>query len=225
MVKKEKEKDDVKKILNYIKDGAKRIYEITFHEDTLLSWVFNLILAFILVKFLIYPGLSLVLGTNFPVVTVITGSMVQEGSFNEWWNSPINDITQGEFYQEYNISKEDFNDFPFNRGFNIGDIIILRGRSTEDIKIGDALVFEASLSKPIIHRVIDKWEEDGEIYFTTKGDNNIDIISSNDINEAKISSDRVIATGFFRIPYLGWVKLGTVNFTQCLLRGSIGITC
>ncbi|MFW6024780.1 MAG: signal peptidase I [Candidatus Woesearchaeota archaeon] len=226
MVKKEKKKDDVKKILDFIKNKTKRVYQIIFHEDTALSWILNLVLAFILVRFLIYPGLSLILGTNFPVVTVITGSMVQEGSFNNWWNSPINeDITQGEFYERYNISINKFKEFPFNRGFNIGDLIILRGKNPEEIEIGDALVFEASLSKPIIHRVIDKWKEDGKVYFTTKGDNNNGIISGNDINEEKISSDRVIAVGFLRIPYIGWVKLGVVNFTQCLIKGEIGITC
>ncbi len=213
-------------ILKSIKKKAKRVYEITFHEDSLLSWVFNLILAFILVRFIIYPGLSLALATDFPVVTVITGSMVQEGSFQEWWDSPISlTETQGDFYEKYNITKEDFNQFPFNSGFNVGDIIILRGKNPEDIKVGDVMVFQSELDKPIIHRVIEKWEEEGKMYYKTKGDNNEKVISGDGVNEDRISENRVLGIGKVRIPYLGWVKLSIVNFTRCLLTGNIGIVC
>ena len=45
---------------------AKRVWHFLWHEDSIASWLANLALAFVLVKFVIYPGIGLLFGTDFP---------------------------------------------------------------------------------------------------------------------------------------------------------------
>lgn len=53
-----------------------------------------------------------------------------------------------------------------------GDAVIYKKvNNDKDIKVGDVLVFEAG-DKVIIHRLIDKKEENGVIYYITQGDQN-----------------------------------------------------
>ena len=60
------------------KDSFKKTWRFIWHDDSWASWFVNIIIAFILVKFLIYPGLGFILGTTHPVVAVISGSMEHE---------------------------------------------------------------------------------------------------------------------------------------------------
>ena len=91
---------DWKKIL-------KKTWKFIWDDDSILSWIVNIILAFLIVKFLIYPGLGLLFGTGYPVVAVVSGSMEHDGSFDAWWDG------QKEFYKNYNITKENFKEFKF----------------------------------------------------------------------------------------------------------------
>ena len=52
-----------------------KIWYFIWEDDSALSWIVNIVLAFILIKFVIYPGLGLLLGTSHPVVAVVSGSM------------------------------------------------------------------------------------------------------------------------------------------------------
>ena len=59
---------------------------------------------------------------------------------------------------------------------NVGDLALIAGVPTEDIQNGSIIVFQATWrgdsAPPVIHRVINITEdEDGKIWFTTKGDN------------------------------------------------------
>ena len=64
----------------------KRVWHFIWHDDSLASWLVNLVLAFVLVKWVIYPGLGLLFGTSFPIVAVVSGSMDHNGlDFNAWW--------------------------------------------------------------------------------------------------------------------------------------------
>jgi signal peptidase I len=66
------------------------------------------------------------------------------------------------------------------------------------------IIFEASSRNPIIHRIIDINEVDGERTFSTIGDNNGMQIAF----EKEISSDKIIGRAVFKTaPYLGWIKL------------------
>lgn len=117
----------------------------------------------------------------------------------------------GEYYEEnFNLTLEEFDNFKFKKGLNIGDVMVLRGKSAENIEIGEVLVFKPQSDAffnnygPVIHRVVDKWEEDGKIYFQTKGDHNGE---SFDNFENRISEDDVFGVGVVRIPYIGYAKL------------------
>ena len=173
----------------------KRIWHFIWKEDSLLSWIVNIILAFLIVKFLIYPGLGLILGTNLPVVAVVSSSMEHNANFDNWWENNKN------FYLKKDILKQDFQEFSFKNGFDRGDIIVLRGKDFKDIEIGEVIVYDNSrFSYPIIHRVIEKNEA-----FITKGDNNA-IPDPNNVDREKVRG-----VGIFKIPLLGWIKIWFVD--------------
>lgn len=186
------------------KSTWQKIWHFIWEEDSMLSWIVNVILAFVLIKFLVYPGLGLILGTTYPVVAVVSGSMEHNEGFDEFWN------LQHGFYEQKNISRDDFEKFAFKNGFNKGDIIVLKG--PKNLEVGDVIVFQQRKPDPIIHRIVKTWtDESGKQHFQTKGDNNIMSISSYDINEYDVPQDYVIGKAFFRIPYFGWVKIAFVD--------------
>ena len=181
----------------------KRVWKFIWHDDSLASWLVNLVLAFVLVKWVIYPGLGLLFGTSFPIVAVVSGSMEHDKmDFDTWWEH------SGRWYDERSITKEDFSRFSFSNGFNMGDIMILRGIKPKDIKIGDVLVYESSRHQnPIIHRVVGIVDEKGEITFVTKVDHN------NGPDNEIVTAEHIARTGkaVMRLPYLGWVKIWFVR--------------
>ncbi len=179
----------------------KKVWDFIWNDDSIWSWLLNVLLAFILVKFIIYPGLGLLFATSHPIVAVVSGSMEHEGSFESWWSQ------QSVLYDQLKISKSQFENFSFTNGFNKGDIMIIY--SKKNLKVGDVIVFVGSTTEPIIHRIV-LLNEDGTI--TTKGDNNSGIRS----DEAKITKDKVIGKAVIRIPYLGWFKIGFVYLLSSL---------
>ena len=176
------------------KELLKKTWRFIWYEDSLLSWIVNIILAFIIVKFLIYPGLGLVFGTSYPIVAVVSGSMDHNGNFDSWWSN------QGDIYKQYNISKEKFKNFKFKNGFNKGDIMILF--KAKNIEIGDVIVFRGDVKDPIIHRVIKL--ENG---IQTKGDAN----TASRGDEINIDAKNIYGRAVFKVPYLGWIKLAFVD--------------
>jgi signal peptidase I len=188
----------------------KKTWWFIWEDDSLASWIVNILLAFVLIKFLIYPGLGLILGTSYPVVAVVSGSMEHHGSFDDWWVSDAMcpaKCSQSDWYAKLGISKEQFKTFIFSNGFNKGDIIVLTGTPPEKIGVGDVIVFKANrLSYPIIHRVIAK--EDGIV--TTKGDFNPDSGSE----DKGITEGRYLGRAVFRIPFLGWIKIVFFDIIQ-----------
>jgi len=125
-------------------------------------------------SFLVYFILQISFNTETPIVVVISGSM------------------------EPQIHK--------------GDLLFVMGIDPEDIKSGtivdkdgDIIVFNAQWSSapldPIVHRVINKYQEDGKWYFETKGDANFLP------DQERTSEDDVIGVVVGGIPYIGWVKI------------------
>jgi signal peptidase I len=217
----------------------KSFYYYLRDSDDFLSYILNLVIAFIVIKYMIFPFLSLILATSHPLVAIVSGSMehaysartTENGeniiinnqlryalcsneykknnsfinfrdfvSFDQFWE------VCGNWYEQNNISQEEFKEFPYVNGFNKGDVMVIYGTKPKDIKIGDIVVFQGS-TKTIIHRVVDIKTKDGEVFLTTKGDRNIDIIKGSGVFEENISEDRIIGRGVLRIPYLGWIKI------------------
>lgn len=173
-----------------MKHFLKKLWHFIWHENSILSWIVNVILAFIIVKFLIYPGLGLILSTSHPLVAVVSGSMEHSGlSFDKWWEQ------NKDFYTKNNITKEQFEIFSFKRGFNKGDIMLLIG--SKNINVGDIIVYNGNYKDPIIHRVIKKQDNS----YVTKGDHN------KIIDPVQPSQDKLIGKAVLKIPLLGWVKI------------------
>lgn len=87
--------------------------------------------------------------------------------------------------------------------FNRGDLVILWGRDADGIDVGDVIAFrapnpyEATVQSPVLHRVIGKFDRNGEIYFETRGDAN----PSPDPWE--VPAPNLVGECAARIPYLG----------------------
>lgn len=181
----------------------KKIWNFIWNDDSIWSWLVNVALAFVLVKFIIYPGLGLLLATSHPIVAVVSGSMEHPGGFESWWPQ------HSGIYDQLKITKSQFENFSLKNGFNKGDIMILYSKN--NLKIGDVIVFAGSTTEPIIHRIV-LFNEDGTI--TTKGDNNLGIRP----DEVKITSDKVIGKAVIRVPYLGWFKIGFVYLVSSIKK-------
>ncbi len=205
-----------------MKSTWRKIWHFIWEDDSILSWVVNVILAFVLIKFVVYPVLGMIFATTHPIVAVVSGSMEHDGNFDDWWNSgaicSYGSCTQSSAYSEYQITAEEFQDFTFRDGFNTGDIMILYGSSPENIKLGDVLVFQSFRPDPIIHRVIDIEKKGNEYLFQTKGDHNSQSYSTTYLNEVNIKENQVIGKAVLRIPWLGYVKIGAVKVFEFFVR-------
>jgi len=198
-----------------VKDAWKKIWWFIWEDDSVWSWLVNIVLAFVLIKFIIYPGLGFIFGTGYPIVAVVSSSMSHNGEgFDVWWDK------NKAWYMERGIEKEKFSDFHFKNGFYKGDIMVLFGKKPESLNVGDIIVFKSNRPDPIIHRIVEKWEENGEYYFKTKGDNNKDSIKSSLVDETKIGKDRILGKAVLKIPLLGWIKIIFVDVLKFL--GIIG---
>ena len=206
------------KNIREIRKGLKKVWWFIWESNSIWSWVVNIILAFIIIKFIVYPVLGLMLGTSYPVVAVISSSMEHPGSFDEWWGLDScctdytckNRISQEELYIPYLITKTKFKDFRFKDGFNKGDIMVLTG--ADNVEVGDTIVFHVDFRPdPIIHRVVEITDEG---YFT-KGDNNC---GSADF-EKGVQNDKVIGEAVLRVPYLGWIKIGFMKMLMFFRGG------
>ena len=198
-----------------LKPAFRKTWDFLWHNDSIWSWLANVIIAFILIRFLVYPLLGLLFATQFPIVAVISESMEHglhnqqicgermsdfKESFNSFW------LHCGEWYERRGITPGEFKKFSFKNGFNKGDIILIRGTPPAKLKIGDVIIFQGDKPQPIIHRIVNRWEEEGKYYFQTKGDHNQDSIAG-PWGETKITEERVLGKGLARIPYLGWIKI------------------
>ena len=194
----------------------KGLWYFIWDDDSLISWIVNILLAFVIIKFLLYPGMGLIMATDYPIVAVVSESMEHDGNFDMWWSSSAicgsQYCSQSQYYFNYGIEVDEFKDFKFSNGFNKGDLMILRGKEPKDIKIGDILVFDGNRQDPIIHRVIKKWYQEDEYHFQTKGDHNSDSYAQ--ILETDISQDDVVGVAVGRVPLLGWIKIMFVSIVS-----------
>ena len=179
-------------MLNVImKKVVQKIWKF-LQEDSWPSFVVTLLIAFIVIKFLFFPGLSLLTGTSLPLVIVESCSMYHhEDGLERTFESSV--------YGEYGLELEDTGMWDFQNGFSKGDVIFVVGAGEPEI--GDVIIFNGGARYPLIHRVIG----DGETY-STKGDNyktNSRQLSS----EKSISEDQLIGKALFKVPFIGWAKL------------------
>ena len=188
----------------------KKTWHFIWEDNSIWSWVVNIILAFVLIKFIVYPGLGLILSTSHPVVAVVSSSMEHNMNFEAWWEE------NKDWYMENGINEDDFETSSFRNGFNKGDIMVLVGKDAKNIEVGNVIVFRSSKKDPIIHRVVKKFENDNDIYFQTKGDNNEDSIKNDALDETNIREDVIIGKAVLRVPFLGYIKIWFVEALKFL---------
>ena len=68
-----------------VKKDLRKIWYFIWEDNSIWSWIVNVILAFVLIKFIVYPGLGFLLTTSHPVVAVVSESMEHNLRFDDWW--------------------------------------------------------------------------------------------------------------------------------------------
>lgn len=204
------------------KRGIREFWNWLWHSESWMSYIVFLIIIFIIIKFILFPTLTLIFGTSLPLAIVesssmdhnslnycmaydsslncikqsrdysICGNTMQESKFlnsDEYWQ------TCGKWYEQKEISKEEFLGFSFKNGFRKGDIMIISGK--KNIEIGDVLIFNGGMNHPIIHRVVSLNP------IQTKGDHNEVQLPI----ETNINPGQIIGVALGKIPYAGWPKV------------------
>jgi signal peptidase I len=111
---------------------------------------------------------------------------------------------------------------PFDSTLHVGDIIILQPINPKDLNTNypnsDIIVYQKPTNPhatPIVHRIVTSYEENGNLYFQTKGDGN-GKHWPNPVDPSEYDSHTIWNTGqgvpqdmilgkvILRIPYLGW---------------------
>ncbi len=219
----------------------KRAWHFFWKDDSVWSWLANVIVAFLVIRFIVYPVLGIILGTSFPIVAVVSESMehgitpicLQKSNTEcvkyskvefEMCGQKLSEFQESfdnywkvcrKWYEEKGITKTQFESFPFHNGFDKGDIILLWRAHAENLEVGDVLVFQGDKVAPVIHRIVGIKKEEGKYYYHTKGDHNSESIIG-PLGETKISEERLLGQGVLRIPYLGWVKILFVDAVKPL---------
>jgi len=172
-------------------------------KDTWLSWIVSLVLIIIIIRFIFFPTLSLVTGSSLPLVVVESCSMYHSSSFDNWW------AQNDELYKSLGVTESEFRSFNMKSGLNKGDIIFVWGHS--EYKKGDIIIFEThpkyQLSHPVIHRIINTDP------ISTKGDNGRTNSHSAEF-ERNIPEETIIGKSVFKVPFLGWIKLGLFEMAK-----------
>jgi len=91
-----------------------------------------------------------------------------------------------------------------------GDIIVIKGTEPSNIQIGDIVVYKRPYQDiPIVHRAINIIEEEGNLYFVTKGDNNPfeDSYFDNGKKLPGVPEHAVLGVSIMKIPKLGYVTI------------------
>jgi len=179
-----------------------KVWHFLAHEESAASFVVDAILIILFGKFILFPGLSLVLDTPYPIVAVVSGSMDHHGlDFDTWWTE------NGKWYEQHNITKAQFASFYRPNGFVKGDVFVVHGIDSGNVKVGDVLIYTVpQRSDPIIHRVI-AINKDGT--FQTKGDANQAQLEF----ESSVSAEQVAGKAVAWAPAIGWVKVGLLQFS------------
>ena len=79
----------------------------------------------------------------------------------------------------------------------VGDVAIIQKCNGNDVNVGDIIEYQME-GYTVIHRIIEKKQENGEFHFVTKGDNNIS--PDNEI----VRENQLIGKVIFKIKYIGY---------------------
>jgi len=114
---------------------------------------------------------------------------------------------------------------PFDHTLHTGDLILIQAVNPKELNINypnsDIIIYKNPLSTiPIVHRIVEKQEINGTLYFKTKGDGNPPTIWSNTPNideyddlpdERGVPEELIEGRVVMRIPWFGWIALVMQN--------------
>jgi len=164
-----------------------------------LAYAINFFLGFLLHSDLPIVAVASSSMSHQPIDGMLCGKLVlsYRNSFDDWWN------VCGETYKQFNISKEEFMQFPFSNGFNMGDAPIVKGDKA--YKVGDIIVYSIKEEPiPIIHRIV-AINPDGS--YQTKGDHNPGQLPY----EKSVQKEQIHGKVIGVLPYVGWVKVAFIK--------------
>lgn len=151
------------------------------------------VLKFILILAILYFGVS--------------GVLVLALRSDPYWRAVISNSMkhQDESWREYFEERGyDPSQFPIQGGFERGDMLIVQGvGSVTEIAVGEVIIFDTGQPTPLVHRVVDIRNENGEVRLTTKGDANRGILSM----EGSIKPEQIMCKVIFVIPKIGYLSL------------------
>ncbi len=177
-----------------IKSFLRKVYNFLWKEESIQSYIAFIIVSYILLRFLVYPGFLFIMGWK-DIVSVLSSSMVHGPYINATYY----------FWMEQNGIN--YTEFPFPNGLNPGDAVVIV--DANNISVGDVIVYvPEGYSDSIIHRVVLKKKYGDRYYYTTKGDAN-NAIGAFEIN---ITEDRIVGKAVFSIPFLGYPRAILHNF-------------
>lgn len=81
--------------------------------------------------------------------------------------------------------------------FYVGDIAIIQKCNANDVTVGNVIQYQQE-GYTVIHRVVEKRQNNGEVTFITKGDNN------KQPDADPVREDQLIGKAIFKIKYLGY---------------------
>ena len=226
----------------------KKIWHFIWEEDSFASWTVNVIIAFILIKFIIYPVLGLVLATSHPIVAVVSESMEHHTTKEYQYTIKLGaDLTKTsttektwtgkyllcgkQFDKKQSIKFDDFwtHCGTWYNNKNITKKEFRNFKMKNGFNKGD-IIFLYSKKNIKLGDIIVFWSQE-------KGNSNLIPIIHRvvEINKEKyttkgdhnpkslnveinINKDRVIGKALFKIPYLGWIKIWFVDLIN-LIKG------
>jgi hypothetical protein len=169
----------------------KRAWDFLWHGKSVWSYIAFVIVSFLLLKYVLYPGFLFILGWE-DIVAVLSGSMYHGSSIDSTYYSWLD--SQG--YTGYE-------NWIFPNGLNIGDVVIVTRAPPEDINLGDVIVFVARDGSPIIHRVVNVTVVNGDYRYRTKGDANPESLSF----ELSIPYEFVVGKAIASAPLIGYPRV------------------
>lgn len=102
--------------------------------------------------------------------------------------------------------------------YNIGDLIVVKHVKQDEIKIDDVITFDVGNDRDTIsHRVIDTKEQDGNIQYQTKGDNN------NAPDTELVDYDQIQGKVIFKISKFGMILTELTTGTGAIVIVAIAI--
>lgn len=225
--------------------AAKKVWHFIWHSDSPLSWVVNILLAYLIIRYMFYPGLGLLFGTSFPVVAVVSGSM-------EHGYAPMENQFGQQVIQDGMIGYQLCGEIVYHepKRFNMRKFVDSDtywetcGSWYEERNITqeafEQFIFPRGFNKGdiiFIYGEDPKNIKTGDVIvfvtpiraepiihrviytgdrITTKGDHNADIGPV----DRDIPPEAVVGKATFRLPWLGWVKIWFIEVVAMIRGGS-----